>query len=195
MLRPKTVSLKLAALVACATFMTGAVNASTVYKKTGPDGAIEFSDTPGQQDAERIEIETPTTYSAPTRPPTYNQSPTPATQQKGYAKISIVSPANDTTMRSNSGNLTVTGRIAPRLKRNHQVVLKSNGATLAGPQRALTFSVNNLDRGTHSLTISVVDDQGNTLKTSGAITINILRATAPKKAPPRRPPPRPARAP
>lgn len=175
-------STQLASLIATTILATSIATTSawadSVFKQTSPDGTVEFSDTPTGGDAERIEVETPTTYDFRTTSPLPQSRTEPTQKEQGYSNVSIISPAPDSTIRSNAGNLNVTGKVEPRLQRNHQVVLQSNGSTVGGPQKGLSFSLNNLDRGTHTLTLSVVDEKGKTLMTSQATTINILRAAA-----------------
>lgn len=170
---------RIALCLSCLTAITLAptLSAQTVFKKTGPDGTVEFSDTPAQN-AKQIEIESPTAYDLRTTVPPSNPGSQQSTQPKAgsYSDVSIISPANDSTQRSNAGTLTVTGQVLPRLQRDHQLVLQSNGTTIAGPQRGASFTLQNLSRGTHALTLSVVDGSGKVLISSPTTTVHLLRA-------------------
>jgi hypothetical protein len=60
------------------------------------------------------------------------------------------------------------------------VILKRNGTPVGDPQKALSFTLNNMDRGAHTLSLTIVDENGKALITSNATTVNLLRATVNK---------------
>ena len=77
-----------------------------------------------------------------------------------YTDAVIVSPANDTAVRNNAGNLTVRGQVSPKLASGHRVQLLLDGVPQGAPRRTLEFSLENIDRGTHHLQVRIVDSGG-----------------------------------
>jgi hypothetical protein len=153
------------------------LSAETVFKKTGADGTVEFSDTPSEN-SKSVEIETAPTYDLRTPSPnTWQSKPTNQSAGPNYTSLAITSPANDSTIRINSGSLTVTGQVLPQLQQGHQFILRSNGATIAGPQSSASFSLQGLGRGSHALSLSVVDKAGHVVISSPPVTVNLLRAS------------------
>ena len=79
-------------------------------------------------------------------------------------------------VRNNAGNLTVTVQLEPQLEveKGHMlqaVVGDSVMATSAAP----TLNLTNIDRGSHILTVRVVDRTGQTLVTSAPHTFHMMR--------------------
>ena len=92
-----------------------------------------------------------------------------------YTAAVIVSPANDSALRSNAGNLTVSGQIDPGLHGGHRVQLLLDGVPQSGPGRLLQFSLENIDRGTHRLELRIVDEAGEVVFTGAPGTVHLLR--------------------
>ena len=101
-------------------------------------------------------------------------------QQKSdltYTEIAITSPAPDTVLRENSGNVTIQATVEPRLQKDHMLILTRNGARLSAPQKGYTFTINNLERGTHTFSVSVVDASGKSLISSPPVSIHLQRTS------------------
>ena len=151
----------------------GSLIAGTVYKTVDKDGNVIFSDQPSD-DAEVIQLQELQTIPNPNIPrlPARNtrEEPDPADY---YQALSFVSPTDDEGYRNNAGNLNVSLSLSPGLQRGHSVVIKMDGKELANGQ-SLSASVENVDRGTHSLTASVVDSRGKNL-ISSSISFTMIR--------------------
>lgn len=137
--------------------------AETVYKTVDEDGNVIFSDQPsdGAEQIELQELQTIKNPNTPRLPPrnTAAQAPDPA---EYYQAISIISPAEGEGYRNNAGNLNVRLSLQPALKPGHKFVIKLDGEEIASGT-ALSATVENVDRGTHSLSAAVVDTGGNSL--------------------------------
>ena len=92
-----------------------------------------------------------------------------------YTDAVIVSPANDTAVRNNAGNLTVRGQVSPSLESGHRVQLLLDGVPQGAPRRTLEFSLENIDRGTHHLQVRIVDSGGKVLFAGAPSTVHLLR--------------------
>ena len=92
-----------------------------------------------------------------------------------YTAAVIVSPADDMAVRSNAGSLTVVARVDPELQEGHRLQLLLDGAPRGAPGRKPEFHLENIDRGTHSLQLQVVDDANGVLFTGPRSTFHLLR--------------------
>lgn len=163
--------------------ITSAASAD-VYRSVDESGNIIYSDKPSP-DAEKIHIDEVQTIEAPdTDPFEY----TPADSSAGtsiYTKLAIVSPEDGATIRSNSGELTISSVSEPALDTaaGHQLVLVMDGNDVAtgGPQ----FGLENVDRGTHSVSVAIKDENGAVVIQSNPVTFTIQRfAVGPPKPTP-----------
>lgn len=146
-----------------------------VYKRVNPDGSIEFTDVPGEIGEKPIEVEPSSSYS----PPAQTSSPLPAPEVKKaefrYESVSITSPANDSTIRDNEGKISVTVGSKPGLQTDHQYLLKMDGKPVGESSRN-SFQLSNIDRGSHSLTVQIIDKDKKMLIESGTVTVHLHRA-------------------
>ena len=92
-----------------------------------------------------------------------------------YSEAVIVSPANDSALRSNAGNLTVRGQVHPGLRGGHRVQFLLDGVAQGVPGRRLDCSLENIHRGTHRLEIRIVDEAGEVVFTGAPSTVHLLR--------------------
>jgi hypothetical protein len=175
--------------------------ATTVYRSVDSEGRVVFSDTPPGpgESAESVEIREPTSFEAPSTTPSADGSPAwewDMTAEQGeedpstftYTAVSVVAPANDESVRDNSGTVTIVAGIEPELRPGHQVEVLMDGQVVAatgGNQVTLT----EVDRGTHTLQVRVVDQSGAILIEGAPSTFHLLRY-APLLAP-NRPKPTP----
>jgi Bacterial Ig domain/Domain of unknown function (DUF4124) len=154
--------------------------ATPVYKTVNPDGSISYSDesTPS---AEVMMVEPVPTVPAYIPPPS-TASETKDTEKKArpiYSRVSIVAPPNGETFHSGSGNLEVKVDMSPDLRPNHRVKIEIDG-NLVTEQRKTSFSLSNVDRGTHTLTATILDDKANELATAST-TFTLHRPTIKKQ--------------
>ena len=149
------------------------VAADKVYKKINPDGTVEFSDQPAEgseevqlQQAPSIKIEKPKSldYLYPERGN--------SNAQIDYS-LKINSPANEETIRDNTGNVTLKGQISPALVSGHRMRWMLDGEVL--PERGTTISLSNVERGSHTVQMQVVDSDGQVLGSSDPVTFHLRR--------------------
>lgn len=160
------------------------VTAETVYKKTNPDGSVEFTDL-NSKDSEEIKIRKPTTYKPPSLPafglpvkklkPSFNYS------------IAISKPAEDATV-INQIDVVVAVSIQPPLSSSlgHQIRYSLGGETIVSQKTSETFK--NVPRGTHSVIVSIIDIKGEVI--SPIVSSNFHMKRFFKKPPPKLPKPK-----
>ncbi len=162
-------------MIVLATLLMIATAASaTVYKWTDSDGTVHYSDQPqpGAEEVSTVPIQTYRSSPASNRSRTTRQN-TP--QGEAYTTLAFVSPANDATIRDNQGNVAVQLNIEPPLRNGHSIALSIDGDRQGQTVATTTFTLSNLERGTHQLQASIVDAQGSELISSGVLTVHMMR--------------------
>ena len=164
--------MRISVIILC--FLISSLAQAQVYRSIGKDGTVIFSDQPSEG-AVKIEVKKlETVKSLDTPPSPASSTPSPQAQQSTYTGINITSPADDQAIRQNAGNLNVSVAVAPGLKSGHKLVLYLDGQEYSQSD-STTFSLKNIDRGTHQLRAAVVDASGNELIASDSVSFHMLR--------------------
>ncbi len=154
-----------------------------IYKTTLPDGTVVYSDQPdaaSPSTSEKLEETFVPTLSFP-KVNTQRSSKKSYSRGKSgfkYRSVSISSPKNDTTLRNTGGQLTVTVSVSPYLHPKHQLILLSNGTQVAGPTSSTEIKTTEIFRGTHTLSINIIDNKGNIVTRSNPTTIHVHQSSA-----------------
>ncbi len=165
-----------------------ALTMADVYRWVDADGTVHFTDTP-REGAERVHVPPPQTYTAPKLPPVTPrvEEPEPPVE---YTRFELIAPEPDATIRDNTGALTASFALDPKLKANkgHRLVVLLDGKSVQ-KSKSVTVNLDNVERGEHSLQGQVVDGRGKVLMSSQAITVymhrqSALSPTRPQPAPP-----------
>lgn len=164
------------------------VAAAEVYKTTDEAGNVIFSDQPSPE-AETIRIQETQTIPADGAPPFTYTPPAPAVQP--YTKLSIVSPVNDEAMRPEDQAVRIVARAEPAFRGQDTYVLILDGQE-HGSGKSSTFVLNDLERGTHSVSVVLRDPTGAELIRSEPVMFHVLRTTVLQKKAPAPTPPKPA---
>jgi hypothetical protein len=148
-----------------------------IYKWVDGSGIVHFSDKP-QSGAETITLPPTQTYSPPkaanpVTPQQEQENSAPIDQQSvsTYTKVMIIQPQDQETLRSNQGLLTVVTRVEPDLEKTDRLQVLYDGNLVGKPQKELSFSLNNVYRGAHTLQVQVVSEDGHILGASSPITV------------------------
>jgi len=161
--------------------------ADDIYRSVDRDGNVTFTDEPDTK-AELIELEELPTYEAAPLPilPIENtvqqEEEVVEDIKKPKYKISITSPEQNQSIWAGGGILTATVSVQPELnsQRADKVQFKLDGKKVGEPQTGLSYSFENLDRGSHILAVSVVDNKGKVLKTSKSVLFHVHRKSIAK---------------
>ena len=171
---------------------------AAVYKRVGPDGSVYYSDQPGDG-GKAIKLPESTTYTPPPIPERYKAFRARSLEKQdekaaGYTKVEITSPTQDSTLRSNAGNLPVSLRIQPGLRKGDVIRLVTDGKNLPLKITTPSLTLKNVDRGTHSLIAKIENERGKTLISSASVSFTLRRESIlfpnrrPGKTPGIRPP-------
>ena len=165
--------------------LLGANAHAELYKRVDEQGNVTYGDQPGGQ-AKPVQPGGLTTYSPPTRHTQPSAArPNTDTQKSAdqavtnYSGLAITSPAKDEVVRSNEGNIAVKIGMTPALDATagHQLVVLLDQKPLAKVPAAETL-LKNVDRGTHTLRVQIIDAKGKVLAQSADITVHMQRGTA-----------------
>lgn len=166
--------------MALALFFSGQSTAQ-VYKTINPDGSVTYTDQ-ALDDAQAINVAPVQQYSSPVNK---TKQTTSIKEEEApdngaptlYTDFSIISPKHDTAIRANTGAVTVTLSITPALNvsQGDKVSLSLNGQPVGAPSAQISFPLNNLNRGSHTLSASLQNATGETIKTTAPVTFHILK--------------------
>ncbi|GAA4358752.1 DUF4124 domain-containing protein [Kangiella marina] len=155
---------------------------TVMYKKVDENGKITFTDKP-IPGSTPITIKTNTNVVDTPKPilrPRKDSDESSEDDDKPfqYQVLAVDSPQHDQAVRANTGDMNVIVGITPSLQPNHSLQLIMDGSPVGSQQKVPYFSLNNVDRGTHELSVAVINDTNKkTLQTSQPVTFHLLRAS------------------
>lgn len=170
------------------TLTQNSINADTLYKWKDARGNTQYGDQPpANANAKPVELPKITVidnYADQWKPLKFDEQATvvePVTQPQRaadntYTKLAFLAPKPNQAIRANDGDVSAMVSIKPPLKKGHQLVFSIDGKSMGkGKSRVQNFK--NLNRGSHTVSVKVVDIKGKTLKSS-SIKFNVLRVNA-----------------
>ena len=156
-----------------------------IYKCVDNDGNTVYMDTPiSDQCAESKEVpnaDLPALIESkpaavPTNTGSFSNSSSNKKDINDYNTVTITSPANEESLRSNEGQVIISYAATPALKsRNgHQYVILLGGKEVYRGTNT-SVSLENVDRGEHVVTAIIVTANGRTLSSSEPVTFTLQR--------------------
>lgn len=153
-----------------------------IYTYVDAEGNRVFTDQP-HKNAKRVDIT-----------PTNNMSSTPRTRDVKaspvqpkpkamfrYQLLRILAPEPDAALRSMEGNLIVTVTNEPALQEGHRYVLLLDNQPVAAPGRSPVFTLSNIDRGTHQLSVEIYDELGRLVEKTANQPFHVQRISLNQK--------------
>jgi len=140
---------------------------TVIYKVTHPDGSVTYSDQ-ALENAERMTVrpvDTVPAFDVKNSPELDKQLEPENNDAAYYTQLDIQSPEAGSAFYSGSGDVNVLVKVNPPLKRQHTLRLSMDGKTVATNQSG-SFVLSTVDRGTHSLKISILDGRQNVIKST-----------------------------
>ena len=160
--------------------LLGITASAQVYRVVDEHGNVTYTDRPPEDNAEPVELGP--TNTAP--PPATDLYPTPPPKaagdedkESGY-QVAITAPANETIIPRGPGNFSVSASVNPALGRGHRLQLLLDGQPRQEPQTGTSWALTNVYRGEHSITVAVVDGDGQQLATSEPVTVFVFRPSS-----------------
>lgn len=154
--------------------------ASEVYRHVDEDGSVTFSDEPMDDDSEAMELESLPEVNLPDpaereRRSSPDQGEDNQTQeQQGYQTLEITSPEHDSAFWRGDGLVVVRFQSQPPLRSGHRYSLELDGKQVQ-QGRSTTFTLENMNRGTHELVVHVINADGETISSSDVTRFTLHR--------------------
>lgn len=151
-----------------------------IYVWTDENGNKVFGDEPQKSDqAKPLQLEATTILSFPKLEFETNNN-TQQNNVQAYSQLLITSPIDDATVRDNSGTVSVALSSEPALVEGHKIQIYLDGSAYQSPQASTSFTLSNIDRGTHTLSASILSESGETLFQSKALSFHLHRGSLKK---------------
>ena len=149
-----------------------------VYKQVDEDGNITYTDQPDSA--------SDTATLAKLSP--LNQIPTLLAETAdgetelfaGYNSALIVSPENDSIIPHSQISIVIQLSLSPHLQAGHRVQFWFDGAPQDQPVAATGYQIDNIERGSHSLSARVLNAQGQLLISTASVEVHVKRHFARK---------------
>ena len=158
--------------------------AAQIYKYTDASGNTAYSNQPPNgTKAETVElpplnsVETVVPAPPPPLPATQNQNQNQTQNQQSaaaYQVLALKDLPQDEALRANNGSFTVGVAIEPRLQPGHLLQLVVEGAPYGQPTNIPRLQVVELDRGEHSLSVLVLENQ-RSIQQSETVNLTVQR--------------------
>lgn len=154
-----------------------------VYTYIDKEGNRVFTDQPPRGNAQKLDMtprndpqKSPSSYRMP--PPLYAPA-TPALPPgpPAYQLLRIIVPEPDATVRANDGALIVSATSDPALLPGHLYRLLLDGKPVGEPGRSPVFPLNNVERGTHQLSVEIIDTLGRTIEQTPSQPFHMFRVS------------------
>lgn len=152
-----------------------------VYTYIDADGNRVFTDQP-HRNAKKVEIAPTNRVDQPTKAPSRASKAKPAASPIfHYQLLRILAPEPDSTIRDIEGNLNVTVSNDPELQPDHLYRLLLDSNPYGEPTRSPVFPLKNIDRGTHQLSVEIIDQYGRVLERTPNQPFHLVRISLAQK--------------
>ena len=176
----------LAAVLAAGMLAAGVADAAAtrIYRTVDENGNVVFTDVPPKSDEQgrAVDLNESNVFSPQERPGTARRvedwlATGDERVEAGdgrYVSLSVASPADDEPLRDNAGNVSVAAALQPDLQAGHTMQLYLDGE-LHQSGRTTSFQLNNVERGTHTVELRVVNQSGSVVAASAPSTFHLQR--------------------
>lgn len=159
------------------TLFCNSISHAQIFRWTDANGTVNFSDIPHPGSQKIILPKTITTMPPEKKSEKTSEKSSLKADESTieYEALFISQPANNETIRNNQGLVPVIVDLKPDLAPEHLLQLIFDGKPLGKPQSGLSFALNDVNRGSHTIAVQVIDKEGKALATSDAVTIYMQR--------------------
>ncbi|QUE88314.1 DUF4124 domain-containing protein [Pseudomonas sp. SCA2728.1_7] len=152
-----------------------------VFTYTDAQGNRVYTDQP-RSNAKRVPIATSNRMSAnPAAAPINTAKKSTEQPLFHYDMLRILVPEPDATIRSSAGEIIVSVTSEPGLQRGHRYRLLLDGQATGEPGLSPVFPLSNIDRGSHNLSVEILDADGRTVERTANQPFHMLRISLAQK--------------
>jgi hypothetical protein len=154
-----------------------------VFTYVDAQGNRVYTDQPGSGNAKRVPLATSNRMSANPggSAPVMAGKKTETKPLFHYDMLRVLVPEPDATVRSSAGEIIVSVTSEPGLQRGHRYRLLLDGQPTADPGLSPVFALSNIDRGSHNLSVEILDEQGRTIERTANQPFHMLRISLAQK--------------
>lgn len=105
----------------------------------------------------------------------------PAEPPLRYDMLRVLIPEPDATIRSSAGELIVSVTSEPGLQKGHRYRLLLDGQAVGEPGLSPVFPLSNIDRGSHNLSVEILDAHGRTVEKTANQPFHMQRISLAQK--------------
>jgi len=160
-----------------------------VYKWVDKDGVVHYSSQPPTQGAAPAKLPPLQTYKGGTVPPLTKLQKQAVQGTGDAAQVQLVTPSHDETFRS--GAVPVAVVVTPQLMPDQRLIYLLDGTPASPPTRDTSYALSNVERGTHTVSVTLINAAGEELGSSTGVTFHMKTPTvdpANQGKPPAKPP-------
>lgn len=168
--------LKLTVLI-CLLLAGTSAQADKIYKTEDEQGRTVYTDRPSKAAQEQTELPPVNEMSAPEQSPSFGPENTarPENEEEpiDYG-VQIVRPANETTLTAGERDLQIRVELAPNLQAGHSLAYYLDNELVQQTQ-STQLVIEEIFRGSHTLSVNVLDQQGRVLGRSQPVVVFVQR--------------------
>jgi len=144
-----------------------------VYKWVDSKGVVHYTDKPPSQDAKPVALPPLQTYKRGTVPDINKFTP-PGSSGNPISsvgpQIQVVTPSREETFRGGERTVPVAVMVTPSLDPEQKLVYLLDGKPMGQPTGDTSFALTGVERGAHTVTVNVVDGNGQEISRSTPVT-------------------------
>ncbi len=170
-----TASIRVLLVALLAALAAPAFAAGQMYRWVDAEGRVHYSDKP-QPGAEELAIPEAQTFESSAAKVTLPapRSTTPRPEPQTYTSIGIASPTSEEVLWNIEGELSVRASSQPALRPGHAYRWVFDGKPVDNvAQTNATVTIPEVWRGTHTLSVAIVDVDGNEVGRSPTVTFHV----------------------
>jgi hypothetical protein len=161
--------------------------ATDIYKTRDKDGNVVYTDKPPAGESEQVNLPPINSLSSGNLPSIPKRAKPQQPQPERY-DINVLSPRENVTITPGQRDLAIAVGLSQSLSENHWILYFINDELIEETQ-STSIVIQDIPRGTHRITIDVIDKDGNILGQSDVVEVNVIRPTV-KRNPTPQPSPR-----
>ena len=166
-----------------------------VYKWVDENGVIHYTDKPPSENATPAKLPPLQTYKGGTAPPNLQKFDKPTSKgTTSSAQIQVVTPSRDETFRGGERVVPVAVMVTPQLEPGQKLIYLLDGTPQSRPTTDTSYALTGVDRGSHTVSVALVDENGTELATSMGVTFHVkppVAGQANQASQPSKPAPKP----